>query len=663
MSVASGTYDGAELSLLTQKSSPMGQWLTSVSGLSPFIAQTAPVRPMATMVQLADFNQTQILKNAAQTFTALVPDNPHYVSGLTVVVGVPAIVNQTQNAVTKHGVNNGVASIAIDTHGTDYDGSAATVTLAAAPSGGVTATATATGVPADVISTAAGINVAIDNPGFGYSSAPAVTFAGGGHTVQPTATATLTAEGTGQNYRFVVPSKSSGGQASALVATNSDAGTSTNLGTAILLESDVSKVHGIVAKAIAGLTYPAAVDSNYHNSIDGGVQDIAPYYMPFCPSMMFEEIVVKTTQNLELFAFQPHDLVSFEQLYTPEGLQLGRYAHSSRDVQTLKAWSAQPNNLWFLRLPCFDVRRPFPIHACPNTQLMVQAKTRPYTELIVNATGGDFTKCTITASGTTMKTVAIAPATTATSLLGSTAPADTALGTAVASTDFSLRLLVDGIVVDDDAAAEMLTVQHKIPITQIVHVPTPNPIVNAKPNQKIAIRSRMPIKSVHWTGVLESNVLRNDYSNFAAPGDPLTATAEFPQGTVPRAIFSKCQLFANGRPLTLKSGPDVFLGREQKNHCLRRPPNPPLHVYSHHFCTGSPYDFQHDAYLGATDVKFLELRVDPDASIFTDNSAVLGLDGTASGTVAGGQKIHQAVWLTVQNFAIVSGGTVSLAFQ
>jgi hypothetical protein len=640
----------------------MGQWLTSTKGRTPFNAQTTPVRPLATTAQIVDFTQTFMLRSAPQTFKATVPDDAHFVSGLTIVVGVPAIANQTQNAVTKHGVSGGVASLAFTGDASNFDGGAVTATIDAPDvAGGVNATVAVTQVPADVVATAAGVNLAVDNPGWGYTAA-AVTLAGVGADSMDSATATaaVTAESSGENYRYVVPSKASGGAASALVATDSDAGTDANLGTAFLLESDVSKVHGIVAKAVTGLTFASPVDSNYHNSIDGGVQDIAPYYTPFCPAMMFDEIVVKTSQGLELFRYKPHGIVAFDQLYTPEGLQLGRLAHASRDVQQLKAWSARPDNRWFLRLPCFDERRPFPLHAAPQTQLLVQATTRPFSELVINGSGGAFAgKCSITASGTAMKTVTVSPAAAAVSLLGAAAPAATALGTAVAPTDFSLRLLVDGYLVDQDAATEMLTGGHFIPITQQVSIPAPLPLTSAAPNQPILIKTRLPIKALHWTGVLESNRLRNDHANFAAPGDPFTATAEQPQGAVPRAIFAKSQLWANGKPLTLKSGPEIFVGREQALHAARRP-DPPLHVYSHHFCVGSPYDFQYDAYLGGTSIQFLELRLDPDPSLFADNSAVLGLDGTSSGTVAGGQTVHVEVWADCQNFIVVRGGTVSL---
>jgi hypothetical protein len=263
-----------------------------------------------------------------------------------------------------------------------------------------------------------------------------------------------------------------------------------------------------------------------------------------------------------------------------------------------------------------------------------------------------------------MATVTVAPAnTTSTSFLSSTAPATTTAGTAVVAGDFSLRLLVDGTIVSDSAVAEMQTSVHKIPITQMVSLPAPDPLTSAAVAQKIPLQAlRLPVKAVHWAGVLESNRLRNDHANFAGLGDPATATQRWPQGTTARGIFAKSQLFANNVPLTLKGGPDLFISREQAQHALRKPGRR-MQVYSHHFCAGSPFAAQHNTYLDASQVQYLELRVDPDPALFADNSAVRGLDGTVDGTVAGGQKINLHVWAECVNWIIVQGGVASLAVQ
>ena len=69
--------------------------------------------------------------------------------------------------------SNSVASATVTAGGSGYT-SAPTVTFAAAPAGGITATGTAT-ITGDAVSA-----ITITNPGNGYTSAPAITFSGGG---------------------------------------------------------------------------------------------------------------------------------------------------------------------------------------------------------------------------------------------------------------------------------------------------------------------------------------------------------------------------------------------------------------------------------------------------------------------------------------------------
>ena len=80
--------------------------------------------------------------------------------------------------------DRGVASVTVGTPGSGYT-SDPTVTFAAAPAGGVTAT----GVAVRTGTTVTGVT--ITNPGAGYTSAPTVSFSGGGGT-GAAATATLT---------------------------------------------------------------------------------------------------------------------------------------------------------------------------------------------------------------------------------------------------------------------------------------------------------------------------------------------------------------------------------------------------------------------------------------------------------------------------------------
>lgn len=78
---------------------------------------------------------------------------------------------------------NSVASVAVTAGGTSYT-SAPTVSFAAAPAGGITATGTAT-LTGDAVT-----SITITNPGNGYVSAPAITLTGGGGS-GATATATM----------------------------------------------------------------------------------------------------------------------------------------------------------------------------------------------------------------------------------------------------------------------------------------------------------------------------------------------------------------------------------------------------------------------------------------------------------------------------------------
>jgi hypothetical protein len=667
MSSIESDVSGARLQLSINAASKMGQVLTGSNGLSPFSAQTSSVQALATATQVVQFNQKEYSGDGPQTFTTLLPDDLHYLNRLTLVVGVPAIANQTQNRVTKTGVNAGVSSITVTDNGSGYDGTAITWTPGAAPSTGLTFAVSETSVPADVVSTIAGFDITITEPGYGYSSAPALTATDGGMSGDPpTFTTTLTSDALGENYRYIVPSLASGRQQAALSSSNSTSLTPfTNLGSAILVESDVVRTNSTVTKSITGITYPSTVDSIYHNSIDGGVQDIAAYFMPYCAYMMVDSAEL-STDGRQLCYADGYTLLNKHERYSPQGGRHGRSAHASSDVQQLKQWSLDPDSLWYVDLDFFPSKRPFPLAAAAKTALRLTVKTKPWKKMVINGSGGAFIKqCEITTSGTVVKTVKVEPANTSSvSILSSTQPANTALGTAVAAADFSMVLLMQGYLVSDDALVEMQTRPHRIPITRHVVTDTISAVTADTENQVAKIFTRLPIKALHWTGTLESNVKRNDLANFHGPGDPVTATLGSPQGAVVRPVFDKCQLFANNKAVTIKAGAEYFVHKQQIDHCRRLPDSGPLHIWSHHFCLGSPYDFQFDGYLDTTDVKYFELRFDPDPALFADNTAVLGLDGSASGgSVDGGQTINIRIWAECIDFLVVSNGTVGLQFQ
>ena len=665
MPVSESTIDGARLQLNVAAHSNMGQYLTNDAGIAPFAAQTQPTQPLALATQAVEFNHTEYLTDTQQTFTTLLPDQLDYVDRLTLVIGVPTIVNQTQNQVNRFGVSGGVASITVTDNGSGYDGTTAnTYTLASAPSGGVDFTVSDTAVPQGVIATVAGYDIEITEPGYGYTSAPSMTYNTGSMSGDPpTFTTTLTSTTTGENYRYVIPSKTSGQKQAALTSTNSNSGTATNLGTAILVESDVVRTHQTISKAITGVTYPSSVDSIYHNSIDGGVQDIAAYFQPYCPYMLIESAELKAGHEMIGYT-DGYCLMNQNVFHVPEGQSLKQRAHASFDVQQLKQWSLQANNLWYVDLEFWPKETPFPLAALTKTALSLTVKTKAWPTYIVNGSGGNFVgQCSITASGTAMKTVSVSPATdSAISFLSSTAPATTSLGTAVSKSDFSMILLMHGYMVGDAARIKMQTSYHRIPTSMHYVTDKIDPLTNATKKQPIKINTRLPVKSLHWVGYLESNRLRNDLSNFAGPGDPVTATVEYPQGFVQRPVFTKCQVFANNKPVTLYAGADYFIDHKQKYHALRKPERP-VHIWSHYFCKGSPYQFQHNAYMDASELQYFELRVDPDPALFADNSAVLGLNGSTSGTptVAGGQRLHVRVWAVCQNFIIIENGTARLA--
>ena len=106
----------------------------------------------------------------------------------------------------------GVDSVTVGTAGTGYT-SAPTVTFAAAPAGGVTATGHAT------VNAGGVTGVVVDNPGSGYLTAPAVTFAGGAGT-GAAATAILGDDGSIVFQQFEVASINASG--SLIRATSGD---------------------------------------------------------------------------------------------------------------------------------------------------------------------------------------------------------------------------------------------------------------------------------------------------------------------------------------------------------------------------------------------------------------------------------------------------------
>jgi hypothetical protein len=769
------TVPGALMAVATQENRRTDgmQWLTEPLGPSRFHSQTAPVQAMAAATMLLEFESKQAFTDdGTQVFERRLPtDQLDLIGRLTAVVGVPSIANQTSTAVTKTGVDGGVASItfppltngidafdslaigagflvadfpngetrdmvlvaatvatgsgfagtitrtsavedvssfsititasgtgytegdAVDitwdggnpavnrltatlSAATDYDGTAVTISLTA-PASGATATATATRVPADAAATAVGFDITITNPGYGYTSAPTVTFTGGGFTGAITGTATLTSATTGENLRYIVPGASAGAYQTAFPASDSDAGTATNVGTAVLVESDVDKTYGNVAKAISGLDFAAAAaDSNYHNSLDGaGCQDIAAYFTPYAGAMLFEEVKLVVNGYQYLDGCIGEQILQDGLVYAAPARQPGRKAHFSRDPRLLKRWSSEPHLKWYVTFPLLtqNLRSLYPAAAARTCPVKLVCKTRRWTDLICNGTGGTFAGLEnshqITVSGQVASTVKIAPASTAaaSAFLAPTNPATTSAGTAVAYGDFSMQLLVEGFVVGAETRAALQTQATVIPFVQHGYQKAAepvDPIVTASKEVVVDIETAMPVAALHWAGRLKSSELQHKWADFSAPGDPLTATDEFPLG-VPRPPFVKCQVTANGhKELSLPRPADHFLEPQQQAHgkCVV----PGLHFFSHHFCAESPVAIQHSSYLDAGTLQKFQVAVQPDPRLFADNTAVRGLNGKKAGSgisVTGGQQVTFRYWWHGRNFLLLRNGAAQVLFR
>jgi hypothetical protein len=564
---------------------------------------------------------------------------------------------------------------------TAYDGSAVTVTVAA-PSSGTTATATTTRVPEAAFLTAAGFDIAITTPGFGYTSAPDVTFSGGGFGNDLTGSSTLTSAATGENLRYIVPGSASGQFQTAFPASASNPTTVTNVGSAILVESDIQQAYANVAKAISGLDFGAtATDGSYYNGLDGaGCQDVAAYFTPYAPAMLFEEI------KLVVNGYQYVDGCCGEQIlqeglvYTRKPHQPGREAHWSADKRLLKRWSSQPGLKWYVTLPLLtaNLKSAYPAAAARSTPLKLVCKLRRWTDLVCNGTGGRFASLEssheITVSGQVATTVKLEPqAAAVSSFLARTSPADTSAGTAIAYSDFSMQLLVRGWFVSDVARAALQTQPVVVPFVQHFYqsaMEPVDPVVNANVDVVVDVNTAMPVAALHWAGRLKSSELQHQWADFSAPGDPAAATASGPTSRgVLRSPFLKCQVRANKRKELSAMEPAAYFlePQQQQQHGLCVAP-PHVKIHSLHLCAETPTGIQHSSYVdaGTLDTLQLVLRVDP--SLFADNSGARGLNGKKSGTgdngqavtVTGGQQLTVRYWGHGRNFLIFKNQTVQV---
>jgi hypothetical protein len=569
-------------------------------------------------------------------------------------------------------------TLAANALGNSYDGTAVSFAIDAPPAGGLQATASGARVPADVAAVAAGFDITVDNPGYGYASAPAVSITGGGFGEAVAGTATLTSNSTGENLRYIVPGAPSGRRQAAIAATDTaiaDPAANAAIGTAILVESDVDRTYGNVAKAVAGLTFPAgATDANYHNALDGaGVRDLAAYYTPYAPALLFTDVRLTLSNNL-LAACSGEHILHDAAVFARQGKRPHRSLHATADTGVAKRWSAQPNLQWHVPLPLFtrEVQSMFPACAVRGQTLKLVCKTRRWTDVVCNGTGGAFAAqaagaSSIAVSGATATTVKLEPAAAAASaFLASTFAATTTAGSAVAAADFTLQLLVEGYLVAEDARAAMQATPMIIPFVQ--HRTMDDyvaPVASAAVPVTVDVPWVLPTTAVHCAGRLKSSELLHRWDDFSGAGDPLSATAAHPLGVARRPLFTACQLLGNRhKHMTLESAQGQRGALQARLHGARVPADG-FGVWSAYLCAGNPYSLQHSSYTDPGQMDKFQLRLHPDPAVFADNSAVLGNNGGKDGgpTVAGGQQVLLRVWGEGRNFLIVRDNTCRVAFQ
>jgi hypothetical protein len=772
------TVTGANLSLDVQTRIPTleRQWLTQPMAASPLQTQTSPVQAFARTTAIMDCNYTEFRYHGKQQLECKLPvGEMDMIGAITAIVNVPSIANQTGTAVTKKGVDAGVATITIPdmTDGVDvidsqainagflvadfpngetrtlsletptgvparavatgtgfsatitrtsavedissftvnivssgtgytegdliaftwdggdidtdsiygtlsaattYDGTAITIVVDAAPAAGKTATATAARVPADVVSTASGFDVTITDPGYGYTSAPAVTVTGGGFTGSVAGTTTLTAAATGENLRYIVPGAASGRDQATFSASDSDATVATNVGTAVLVESDIVASYENVVKSISGLTFPSAVDSNYYNALDGGMQDpdVAAYFTPYAPCMLFEEASIYSGSTF-LDGVVGEQILKKNTVYTSALTNPARLLHASMDKRELKRWSAQPGLQWYVKLPLFtaDLASPYLCAAARTVPLRLVLKTRPWSSIVCNGSGGRFASLeqshSITVSAGTVQTVKLEPLSGAVStVLARTSPASTSAGTVLTYSDFSVQVMVEGYLLDDRTRASVQTRQVVLPFVQHLFQKHDESAITGASRKTVAVDLPfgLPVTAVHWAGRLKSSELQHRWADFGIPNDPVQATRVDPKGA-PKPPFKTCEVVGNLKTsLSLKRPASYFLEPQQVHYGRNNLTN--LNFYSYHFCAGNPDDLQHSSYVDSGCLDQFRIMVEPDPEVFADNSGVLGNNGkstASSPTVTDGEEITFRYWADARNFLIFQNGAMKPGFR
>jgi hypothetical protein len=347
-----------------------------------------------------------------------------------------------------------------------------------------------------------------------------------------------------------------------------------------------------------------------------------------------------------------------------------RAVNKSSDPTERGAWALN-RQTWVVPVPFWFTQgyhSSLPLCALSFHTITFNLHMNPYTRAVVNGCGGEFSGSVITVSGaegsTTLKTVvgpsSIQAGSSSIDLMD-TAAAPAAPSTVLSGSSFTFYMLLELIYIGDqerntyqDLSDEVLVLQF-----QYVHQQT---LTSGKATE-MQLRFNHPVSHLVIAGQLQSNLNDNRYGDYEGPSNMFTISRKYPEGM--RSHWLKtAQLHFNNNARTLEM-PWWFFHEVMPQVSAERIPDSHFYLYS--FGLGSPNGS--GQFHGGADFSRLDsaiLTITPNPHVFSNSSAVGGLDGTnsnaSSNSITGGEQVVVSCFAVSANVAKFENGLMGICF-
>jgi hypothetical protein len=347
-----------------------------------------------------------------------------------------------------------------------------------------------------------------------------------------------------------------------------------------------------------------------------------------------------------------------------------RAVNKSSDPTERGAWALN-RQTWVVPVPFWFTQgyhSSLPLCALSFHTITFNLYMNPYTRAVVNGCGGEFSGSVITVTGadgsTTLKTVvgpsSIQAGSSSIDLMD-TAAAPAAPSTVLSGSSFTFYMLLELIYIGDqerntyqDLSDEVLVLQF-----QYVHQQT---LTSGKATE-MQLRFNHPVSHLVIAGQLQSNLNDNRYGDYEGPSNMFTISRKYPEGM--RSHWLKtAQLHFNNNARTLEM-PWWFFHEVMPQVSAERIPDSHFYLYS--FGLGSPNGS--GQFHGGADFSRLDsaiLTITPNPHVFSNSSAVGGLDGTdilaGSDSITGGEQVVVSCFAVSANVAKFENGLMGICF-